>query len=102
MKEQEKVAEFIDEQDLEGTTAFQILDLAAEIGEIAADAAKSANYGTEPENLDVKEDEIGDALFSLFAVAESLDIDAGEALEAALEKYRRRIEETGDAGSGSH
>jgi len=101
MKEQEKVAKFIDRQGLEGTTAFQILDLAAEVGEIAADAAKTAEYGTAADELEVKEDEIGDALFSLLAVANSLEIDAKEALDAALEKYRDRIEEKGDPGSRS-
>lgn len=99
MKEQEKVAEFIDRHELEGTKAFRILDLVAEIGEIAGDAAKSADYGLKPDDLNVKQDELGDALFSLLAVAESLEIDAGKALEESLDKYRERIEEKGDPGS---
>lgn len=99
MREQEKVENFMQEHDMEGTPEFRILDLLAEIGEIAGDAAKSSDYGLERESLEVREDEIGDALFSLLAVCNSLDIDAGEALETSLEKYRDRIEETGDAGS---
>jgi len=43
--------------------------------------------------------EIGDVLFSVLAVAESLDIDADEALDVALEKYERRINQKGDPGS---
>jgi NTP pyrophosphatase (non-canonical NTP hydrolase) len=100
MKEQEQVAEFLEANDLDGDPAYRILDLASEIGEIAKDAANSTNYGASPEDLDVKSDELGDALFALLAVAESLDVDAGAALDEALEKYRARIEETGDPGSG--
>ena len=100
MKEQEQVEKFIEEHDLEGTTAFRILDLAAEVGEIASDATKSADYGLEEEELEVKRDEIGDALFSLLAVASDLEIDAGEALDDSLEKYRERISESGAPGSG--
>lgn len=99
MEEQQKVAEFIEEYDMDGTSEFRILDLVSEVGEVAKDATKSAGYGTEPENLSVKKDEIGDVLFSLLAVAESLEIDAGEALEIALEKYEKRIDEKGDPGS---
>lgn len=98
--EQDKVEEFIEEHDLEGTTAFRILDLAAEVGEIASDAAKSAEYGIEEEELEVEKDEIGDAFFSLLAVASDLGIDAGEALQESLEKYRDRIEDSGTPSSG--
>ena len=99
MEEQQKVAEFIEMHDLDGTTEFRILDLVSEVGEIAKDATKSTGYGVEPENLSVKKDEIGDVLFSLLAVAESLEIDAGDALETALKKYERRIESKGDPSS---
>jgi NTP pyrophosphatase (non-canonical NTP hydrolase) len=96
---QECVENFIDENNLEGTTAFRILDLMAEAGEIAADAAKSADYGMSEKDLEVKRDEIGDALFSLLAVASDLDINAEAALEEALEKYESRISNSGSPGS---
>ena len=99
MKEQRKVADFAEEHELQGEIAYRILDLEAEIGEIAADATKSTNWGTSPEDLEIKSDEIGDALFSLLLVAESLEVDAGEALDEALEKYQARIAETGSASS---
>lgn len=99
--QQRKVKEFIEEKKLEGTTAFRILDLMAEVGEIASDAAKSADYGMDEESLDVKKDEIGDAFFSLFAVANDLGIDAEDALNQALEKYESRISDSGSPGSGS-
>jgi NTP pyrophosphatase (non-canonical NTP hydrolase) len=47
----------------------------------------------------VKRDEIGDALFSLLAFANSLDVDADAALDDALAKYERRIDATGDPSS---
>lgn len=98
-QEQEKVREFIEEHNLEGTTAFRILDLMAEIGEIASDAAKSADYGLNEEELEVKKDEIGDAFFSLLAVSSNLGIDAEEALNKSLEKYESRISGSGSPGS---
>lgn len=102
MDAQDKVAEFIEKHELDGTPEFRILDLVSEVGEVAKDATASADYGVNPEDLKVKTDEIGDVLFSLLAVADSLGIDAGEALDTAIEKYESRISETGDAGSGSH
>lgn len=102
MEEQRKVAEFMDEHEMRGEPAFQILDLASEVGEIAADATKSTRWGQSPDDLDVNSDELGDALFSLLAVSESLDVDAADALDEALEKYRSRIRETGSASSADH
>ena len=101
MEEQRAVSAFIEEHELNGESVFHILDLAAEVGEIAADATDSTEYGAEPDALDVETDEIGDALFSLLAVANSLDIDAGDALDESLEKYERRLTETGSASSDS-
>ena len=99
MQAQDRVARFCDEHDLDADPAYRVLDLAAEVGEVAADAAKSAEYGAAPEKLAVSEDELGDALFSLLATAEALDVDAEEALETSLAKYERRLEATGEAGS---
>jgi len=100
MRPQERVAEFLDEYDTDADPEYRILDLVSEVGELAKDANDSTDYGESPEDLDVKRDELGDALFSLLAVAESLDVDAERALDEALEKYRGRIDETGDPGSG--
>lgn len=101
-EEQQRVAEFMDEHDLGGTTAFRLLDLVSEVGEVAKDATKTSEYGQKEEDLEVKEDEIGDVLFSLLAVSNDLGIDAEEAFQEAMEKYERRIGDRGDPGSGSH
>jgi NTP pyrophosphatase (non-canonical NTP hydrolase) len=100
MQAQDRVARFCEEHDMDADPEYRILDLAAEVGEVAAEAARSSDYGDQPDALAVSEDELGDALFSLLAAAESLDIDTGAALETSLAKYERRLEATGDAGSG--
>jgi len=99
MDAQDRVADFCEEHDLHGESAYRVLDLAAEVGEIAGDATKSAEYGASADEIDVSEDELGDALFSLLAVAEAFDVDAEDALETSLAKYERRLDESGDAGS---
>jgi NTP pyrophosphatase (non-canonical NTP hydrolase) len=99
MDDQARVAAFLDEHDLETDPAYHALDLAAEVGEIAADVNDSTDYGANPDAATVPRDELGDALFALLATCESLDVDASAALSESLEKYERRIAETGDVGS---
>ncbi|MFB6158156.1 MAG: MazG nucleotide pyrophosphohydrolase domain-containing protein [Candidatus Nanohalobium sp.] len=98
-EEQKKIEEFMQRYDMRGTPEFQIIDLMAEVGEVAGDVTKSSEYGLEKNKMDVKKDELGDVFFSLFAVCSSLGIDSEEALETALEKYEDRIIEKGDPGS---
>ncbi|WP_277554440.1 MazG-like family protein [Halobaculum limi] len=99
MDAQDRVAAFFDRHGFEGRPAYQALDLASEVGEIAGDAAKSTTYGEHPEKLAVETDELGDALFSLLSLCNSLDVDADEALAEAIEKYETRIAERSDPGS---
>ncbi|NHX35678.1 MULTISPECIES: MazG nucleotide pyrophosphohydrolase domain-containing protein [Halolamina] len=98
---QQQVANFLDENEMHAPPAYRLLDLAAEVGEVAADTAKSSEYGDSPGSLSVPTDELGDALFALLALADELDVDAGDALETSLSKYGSRSEEAGDAGSGA-
>ena len=99
MDEQRRVADFLECYDLDADPAYRVLDLTSEVGEIAKEANESTGYGANPENLEIAEDELGDALFSLLAVCEGVGVDASGALESALEKYERRLEETGTPGS---
>ncbi|MFC6726066.1 MazG-like family protein [Halobium palmae] len=101
MDAQTRVREFCEEHDVEGRPEFQLLDLASEVGELAKDACESTDWGASPDEIDVADDEFGDVLFSLVTVAESLDVDLDDALDEALAKYERRIDETGDASSGA-
>lgn len=100
MKAQRRVAAFLDAHDMQSDPEYRVLDLLSEVGEVAKEINESTGYGASPETLAVADDELGDALFALLAVCESVDVDAEEALEIAIEKYQRRLEETGSAGSG--
>ncbi|MFC7082145.1 MazG-like family protein [Halorussus caseinilyticus] len=100
MDAQRKVAEFLAEHEMDADPAYRILDLASEVGELAKDVNESTDYGAAPEDVAVNSDELGDALFALLAAAESLDVDADDAVDEALAKYEARIEATGDPGSG--
>ncbi len=101
MEQQERVAAFVAANDLDCPPAYRLLDLAAEVGELAADANAASGYGAAPESLTVERDELGDALFALLALADDLDVDADAALEESLAKYESRLDESGSAGSGA-
>ncbi|WP_276256871.1 MazG-like family protein [Halomontanus rarus] len=100
MDEQRTVAAFVEEHDLEAPPAYRVLDLTSEVGELAKEVNESTAYGATRADVDAAADELGDALFALLALADSLEIDADDALEEALAKYRSRLEATGDPGSG--
>ena len=99
MDEQSRVASFVAENDLEAPAAYRLLDAVSELGEVLKELCTSTTYGTAPEEVEVPEDELGDALFALLALCAELDVDAGAALETSLSKYEDRLAETGDAGS---
>lgn len=75
--------------------------MVSELGEVAKDANESTSYGRSPEEFDISSDEIGDGLFSLLALADSVGIDADEALEEALDKYEERITDHDTAASNN-
>ncbi|WP_273836660.1 MazG nucleotide pyrophosphohydrolase domain-containing protein [Halococcus sp. PRR34] len=99
MDEQQKVAEFVDEHDLDRSTEFRLQNLVEEIGEIGEDAIESAEYDDSPGEITVTRDEFGDVLFTALQMGKSAGIDASEALDASLEKYEERIEESGVSSS---
>ena len=100
MDEQERVAEFVAANDLDCPPAYRLLDLAAEVGELAADTNAATGYGADTAAFDVSRDELGDALFALLALCSALDVDASAALDESLAKYERRLDSTGAAESG--
>lgn len=100
MDEQKQVAEFIEEHDLEAPMIYRLIDLVSEVGEIAKDVTGSTDYGLQPSEVEISPDELGDALFSLLALAEAAEIDADQALDEALAKYEDRILHSGTASSG--
>lgn len=99
MDEQRRVAAFVERHDLEADPAYRVLDLVSEVGEVAKEVNRSTEYGTTDE-VEIAEDEVGDAVFALLALAAGVGVDAGEALEVAIGKYERRLDTSGTAGSG--
>ncbi|MCD6575714.1 MAG: MazG-like family protein [Nanoarchaeota archaeon] len=100
MEIQEKVREFVEENNLECSPEHRALDLVSEIGEVAKEILKTTDYGTkEREYRKELEDEMGDVLFSLIALANTFNIDLEKALNKALDKYQKRMAEKGNAGS---
>jgi len=101
MKLQKRVAAFVEANRLETDVANRVLDLTSEIGEVAKEVLKSTRYGKirfkRSENW---ESELGDILFSIICVANTTGVDLEKALGNALMKYRKRIRNTKDAGSG--
>jgi NTP pyrophosphatase (non-canonical NTP hydrolase) len=76
------------------------LDLVSEIGEVAKALLENCEYGKSPPGPSLElEEELGDAFFSMIALAESLDVDLETALDKALNKYETRMAERGSAGS---
>lgn len=101
MRDSDKVAAFIETHGLGGGPSEWVHDLQSELGEVAKEVLKASDYGMEePAFGEEMRNEVGDLYFSLLGLADALGIDLAEALEDVLEKYRERMDETGDAGSG--
>lgn len=76
------------------------IDLASEVGELGKALLVASDYGEKPVSLSPEVRlELGDCLFSLLALADALQIDAVDALDAALAKYEARAAEKGSIGS---
>ncbi len=100
MNWQRRVATFAQAQGILHDPATHALDLASEVGEVAKEVLLATDYGRRPFCAGPElTAELGDVLYSLLALAEACGVDAGQALEAALEKYRKRLARRGGAGS---
>lgn len=97
---QNLVSKKVKEYNIETIPELRYVDLTAELGEVGKELLKGSNYGkkqlSKTENLEY---EIGDSLFSLVCLANSLDIDLEKALLATLEKYQKRFEKKENIGS---
>ena len=97
---QRRVTDFAHRHDLLHDPTTHALDLVSEVGEVAKEVLLSTGYGRRaPRSRPQLADELGDALYSLLTLAEACGVDAGAALDAALEKYERRLTERGEPGS---
>ena len=90
---QKKVQLFCKKNNLSSSIEHRVLDIVSEIGELSKEILKASNYGKSSyvynENIKL---ELGDVLFSLIILANSLDVNLDVALEAVLQKYEKRIE----------
>ena len=96
-----KIKEFCKEHNLESPIEHRVLDTMSELGEVAKEILKMSDYGRKP--VEYKEElklELGDVLYSLITIANTLDIDLEDALNIVLEKYKKRLIK-GSAGSES-
>ena len=100
LKMQEVVKEIVEKYNLETSIELRYIDLVSEIGEVGKEILKSNNYGKKEflktDNIEL---EIGDALFSLICISNSLNIDIYKALNDSIKKYEKRFEEKGNISS---
>jgi NTP pyrophosphatase (non-canonical NTP hydrolase) len=97
---QREVALFTQRHHLQYDIGTHTLDLVSEVGELAKEVLLATDYGRRPAQFRLElANEIGDALYSLLALAEVCGVDAEDALRVALDKYERRLAERGEAGS---
>ena len=98
---QQRVADFVVEHQLSADAVTRMLDLQSELGELAKELLKASDYGRKPfASTPDWELELGDVFFALLALAEVSGVDLEGALELALDKYWRRLSESGQAESG--
>lgn len=98
---QQAVGSFVVEHGLEAPVATRALDLVSEVGEVAKEVLKGTDYGRRDFQSPADwSDELADCFFSLACLANSTGVNLESALARALEKYRQRLSQKGDAGSG--
>ena len=98
---QDKVRAFVEAHALGATAETRLLDLLAELGELAKEALIGDDYGEQAFTAtEGWADELGDVYFSLVCLANETGVDLEAALAGALAKYEARLAAHGDAGSG--
>ncbi len=102
MREEQRIAaEFARAHELTMDPQVRFLDLSSELGELSKELLKASDYGKQsPVVTEEMEEELGDCIFSLLCLCDSLQLDGENALHIALEKYRKRFAEKGGIGSG--
>lgn len=98
---QTKVKNFCDKYNISCSPEYRLLDLQSELGELSKEILEATNYG---QNKELKttpdmEAELGDVIFSLLCLANSLSIDAEKSLDSAIEKYTKRFAVKNSIGS---
>ncbi|MDO8489859.1 MAG: MazG-like family protein [bacterium] len=97
---QKKIKKFMDDNNMNNSIEYRMLDLVDEVGEVAKEICKMSGYGTrKPEFRKEIALELGDAFYSLISVANFYDVDLEASLDLVLEKYKKRIQKGGHPGS---
>ena len=98
----EEVREFLNVSKTFSDTFVRLADIQSELGELSKEILKATRYGkTEtPTRHESIEDEYGDLLFSVLALGVELKADPEYCLRKSIEKYNKRLEKTGQIGSG--
>ena len=97
---QEKVKIFCNQNKLNTSVEYRILDIMSELGELSKEILLSSDYGNKKIELNDKiKLELGDVLFSLITMANSFDVDLDDCLNQVLEKYQKRINKGSSPGS---
>ena len=96
---QEKVQKFCDKHNLNTSPQSRLIDTVSELGEVAKELLVGSDYGKKSFQHNEKiELEIGDVVFSIIALSNSLDINIEDALQKVLKKYEQRAKQ-GSIGS---
>ncbi len=98
---QQQILHFCRINNLECPPIFRLLDVTSELGEVAKEFLKITAYGkiNGIQKTEALEFELADALFSLLALANSLDIDLETSLAKVIKKYEDRITKHDTPGS---
>ena len=82
-------------------TFVRLTDIQSELGELSKEILKATRYGrTETTSNENIEDEYGDLLFSVLALGVELKTSPEYCLRKSIEKYSKRLQKTGQIGSG--
>ncbi|MCL2415223.1 MAG: hypothetical protein FWD01_00245 [Defluviitaleaceae bacterium] len=82
----------------------RFLDLVSEIGELGKELLEGSDYGDrdfELDDIELIEMELGDVIFALACLANTLGIDMESAFSTATSKYTARFENFGRVGTRS-
>lgn len=79
----------------------RLMDIQSEMGELVKEYLKHSDYGSK--DFKLEEDfkmEFADCLYSMLSLADELNFSAEEYLDKVIAKYKARIENHGNMGSG--
>jgi len=89
---QKKVQVFCEKNSIIGSPESRLLDTISELGELAKEVLLASDYGKNTlKNNEKLELEIGDLIFSIITLSNSLEVNIENALDRSLKKYNKRL-----------